>query len=316
MNKTIFKIAKKIIFYIFFILIIYFFSKTLYQDFDSIENWDFSINYYYLFLSSFIYLVFFISLWVLWKYLLFNNLDKKSYNKKPSYRNLIYINSISWISKYLPWKVAMILTKVLYLKDNFWINKKTTFISCLYEHIFQIISSFLLSFPFIIYHFSGSENESYIYLSSISFVLLLIFIHPRVFNRVLNKLLKILKKDEVKKENFLSIFQIAKYLLWYSLSMIVKWLSFLFLVMSVISVTSIADISFFIFAWIFAWVIWIVSIFAPNWLWVREWVLVFLLQFIIWLEIAIIISVLSRLWFSLCDILIWAYVWYEKYIRK
>lgn len=293
---------KNIIFLLFFSWILYFFSKTIYTNYDKIKDFEFSFNFMYLFISIIFYFLFFLSLTLLWKYLL--------NEKKIAFRDIFYINSVSWISKYLPGKVAMILTKVLYLSEK-WITKRTSFISCIYEHIFQIIASFLISFPFIIYYFLWTQNSSYILLSWIFFLWFTLAIHPFIFNNTLNILLKILKKEPVEKKQFLWVFSIIKYIFWYSLSMIVKGLSFVFLVFSITSIW-IWDIPFLIFAWVFAGVVGIVSVFAPNGLWVREWVLAFLLQFILPVEISIIISILSRLWSTLCDGLIWLYVGIEK----
>lgn len=306
MKKQYLNIIKNIIFYLFLTWIIYFFSKTIYTNYDKIKNFEFEFNFFYLILSVVFYFLFFLSLTVLWKYLL--------WEKNISFREIFYINSLSWISKYLPWKIAMIITKVLYLNEK-WIPKRTSFISCIYEHIFQIIASFFVSFPFIIYYFYWWENSNYLYLSIIFFIWFLISIHPAIFNNWLNILLKILKKEPVEKKQFLWIFSITKFLFWYSLSMIIKWISFAFLVFSLTSVW-IWDIPFLIFTWVFAWVVWIVSIFAPNWLWVREWVMAFLLQFIMPVEISIIISIFSRLWSTFCDWIIWIYVWIEKINNK
>lgn len=296
-------LLKNIIFFAFFAGIVYFFSKTIYVNYDKIKDFEFSFNIPYLLLSIIFYFLFFLSLTVLWKYLL--------WEKKISFREIFYINSLSWISKYLPGKIAMILTKVLYLNEK-WIPKRTSFISCIYEHIFQIIASFFISFPFIIYYFSGGENNNYIYLSIVFFIWFIVSIHPFIFNNGLNILLKILKKEPVEKKQFLGISSIIKYLFGYSLSMIVKGISFAFLVLSITSI-GVWDIPFLIFAWVFAGVVGIVSIFAPNGLWVREWVLAFLLQFILPVEISIIISILSRLWSTLCDGVIGLYVGIEKF---
>ncbi len=306
MNKKYLNILKNIIFFLFFGGILYFFSKTIYINYDKIKDFELHFNFLYLFLSILFYFLFFFSLTILWKYLL--------WEKKITFGEIFYINSVSWISKYLPGKVAMIVTKVLYLNEK-WIPKRTSFISCIYEHIFQIIASFFISFPFIIYYFLGTENNSYIWLSWIFFAWFIISIHPFIFNNWLNILLKILKKEPVEKHHFLGIFSIIKYIFWYSLSMIIKGISFAFLVFSITSVW-IWDIPFLIFAWVFAGVVGIVSIFAPNWLWVREWVLAFLLQFILPVEISIIISIFSRLWSTLCDWIIWLYVGIEKFKKS
>lgn len=303
------KYIKNILFYLFFLWILFFFWRTLLENFGEIRNYDFQINIFYLFGSLITFLIFFWSLWALWWKILSNSSSKKppiipflKGDRKHNITNteIHYINAISWISKYIPWKVAMIATKVLFLEKK-WIAKKESFISCLYEHIFQIISSFLLSLPFIIYYFWWTEHNIYVILSSLSLVIWTIIIHPYIFNKALNFTLKLFKKKSLDTWHFLSLKQILKYLFWYSLSMILKWLSFVFFVASITQISGVGEIFFYTFAWIFAWALWIIAIFAPNWLWVREWVLTLILTLVLPLEIAILISIWSRLWFSVCD---------------
>lgn len=306
---------KNIVFYLFFFWILYFFWKTIYSNFWEIQNYNFEINFWYLFLSLMSFLVFFLSLGILWKGLLFNNKSYSLHSQTSALtplpfgemeithltnKEIHYINAISWISKYIPWKVAMIATKVIYLEKK-WFSKKQSFLSCLYEHIFQIIASFLISFPFIIYYFWWSEDTIYIILSSLSLIIWLFFIQANIFNKILNFVLKLLKKSGYKKQEFLDWKNILRYIVWYALSMIIKWISFVFLVASIISINSFNEIIFYIFAWVFAWVIGILAIFTPNWLWIREWVLTLILSLALPLEIAILLSVISRLWFSICD---------------
>lgn len=304
-NKTILNILKKIIFYVFFIWIFYFFWKSIYNNLDKVLNYDFKFNYSFLILSIVFYILFYLWLTILWKFLLPKNNIR--------FKEILYINTVSWISKYLPWKLAIIVTKVLYLNEK-WIGKRYGFISCIYEQIFQIVGSIFISIPFIFYYFLGTDNNYYTYLSILFFVWFVVSIHPYIFNNVLNIWFRILKKEPLTKTDFLSTISILKYIGSYSIVMIIKWLSFLLLVLSIVYIP-VADYTFLVFAWIFAWVIWIISIFAPNWLWVREWVLVFLLNFILPLEISIIISVVSRLWSTIVDGIIWLYILYFK-IRK
>ncbi len=296
-------IGKKIAFILFFVATLYFFWKTISNNYQAVLEYNFSFDIWFLLLSILIYILFYISLTWLWYILL-------PEREKVLKKEILYINTISWISKYLPGKVAMIITKVLYLEKK-GISKRRSLISCIYEHIFQIIASLVVSFPFIFWYFLGTQESNYIILSGLFFIGFLIFIHPKVFNPLLNIGFRLLKKEPVHENEFLWFLSIIQYLAWYCISMIIKWFSFVFLVMSMTSIW-IWDVSFLLFAWIFAWVVGIVSIFAPNGLGVREWVLVFLLSFILPVEIAIIISVVSRLWSTLCDWLIWLYIpWFN-----
>jgi hypothetical protein len=292
------------LFYGFLIWIAYFFWVTLFENFEKLQGFDISPNYSYLFVSLVIFLVFFFSLWVLWQYIL----------NSPHIitRDIHYINAVSWISKYIPWKVAMIATKVLYLKKK-WIPKKVSFISCLYEHAFQIISSFVLCLPFIAYYFWWTPQSHYVYLSWIAIIFWILILHPIVFNRLINYGLSLLKKPLLNSWHFLSWKQIFWYTLWYAFSMILKWISFVFFVASITPISTFQEVIFYSFAWIFAWVIGILAIFTPNGIGVREWVLTALLTLLLPIELAILLSIWSRVWFSLCDGVIWLWVVWVRY---
>lgn len=291
-------IIKKLIFYTFITWIIYFFWKTIYSNFTNILEYNFSFNIYYILASIFIVIIVVFYWAVLWKHI-----TKKSDIK---YSDIFYIQGISWLAKYLPWKAGIVLSKIYFLTKH-WVNKKRWLVSSIYENIFQILSAFLVSIPVVLYYFAWWISNYYLYFSILFVIWFLVFIYPPVFYFFINFWLKLFKKEILEKKYFLDEFEILKNLFLYSIWIILNWIAF-FLMIKWITNISWNLLLPIIWIWNFAWVIWLLAIFAPAWLWVREGILILFLWYYFPVEIASLIAVFSRFWTTICDGIIWIYV--------
>lgn len=297
---------KKIIFFLFLTIVIFFFAKALYQNFSTILYYDFNFTYWYLLLSIICILLVVVYFGIL-------RIDLVREPWIPFFKAM-YIHLVSWLAKYIPGKAGIILSKVYFLSE-LGIEKKRGIVISIYENVFQILSVFVVSIPLIVYYFLGAISSQYMYIWIIFVVLCFIFLHPTVFYQCINLGLKLFKKQTLEKKYFLSYRQIIKYFLLYTVGVFLNGFAFYFMV------KGITDISFtnflpLLWAWNFAGVIWLLAIFAPGWLGVREWVLVIFLKFLFPLEVAILISVFSRFWVTAIDGIIGLYVLIIKIIHK
>ena len=300
-QKINFSKYKKIIFYIFIIIIIYIFWYNLYKNYNNILNYNFDINIFYIILSILIAFIYIISWWLLWG----NLINKKEIKNK----EIIKIHLISWLSRYIPWKIWIIASKIIFLK-KYWVSKRESLIYSMYENIFQIITALIISIPIIIYYFLWQISNYYIYTSIFFIIWLIIFLYKPVFFSIINFWLKLFKKEPIKKEYFLNNNRIVKYIFYYSILNILNWLAFFLIIKGIINIDNFEFIKIS-GIWIFAWVIWLLALFAPSWIWVREWIIALLLSSILPTEIAILISIFSRLWISIIDSIIWLYILYN-----
>jgi hypothetical protein len=131
------------------------------------------------------------------------------------------------------------------------------------------------------------------------FILAFFFLHPRVLGKVFNRILFQFQKDPVILS--ISYFEI----LWILFICILTWavggIGFYLFIDSIIPVSS-KHILFLTGSLAFSGTLGLVAIFAPSGLGVREGALVYLLSFIMATPVAVIISILTRIWMTLIEI--------------
>jgi len=297
---------KKIIFLIFLSLILYFFWNTLIWNYSRISEYNFQFNYYYIVLSLIFYIGFVILLALYWRDIL-NTKNIKKWE-------VINIYLLAWLWRYIPWKIAHLITKIVFLEKK-WIKRLKAVLSVVYELIFQMLSSMIIVILVFAYLISDNFWEFYLYWIMVFFIWILVLIHPKVFHILINLWLKILKKNTLHPKEFIKTKWIIKYIFLYSLATLAKWTSFILMVKWITNVSNEVYIHL-LWAWIFAESIGMIVIFTPNWIWVREWVLSFLLKPYFSIEIAIIISLFSRLFYTIWDWIILIYTFLLKLWKK
>ncbi len=300
--------TKRIIGAIFGTLIILMFVRTLFINWTHIQNFQFDLNIPLFILSTSI-LILIVYLWsVLWNLLLHDlNCRKLSFNDS------FKIQVQAWFGRYLPGKLGIVGIK-FFLGKQKGIDDATNGISVVYENVFQIASAFLVSVPILLfYSFKQLGENTFLYLVvPISLVVgLYILIHPRVFFLIVNTGLRLFKKQVISKDYFLRTGQILKYLIFYSLVVVLNGVAFFIFVQSVTTL-SLDCLIPLIGIFNFAGIIGMLAIFTPAGLGIREGVIVFFLQAYFPLEIGIFISVISRLWATIADFIIGVYIFTIK----
>lgn len=302
-------IAKIII----WIVIFYFFYITLYKAYLELNFNELSINYYYLLISFVLFIVFVIYRWLLWRRLV---------PKVIPIPNSIYYHTTTAVTKYLPWKVWVILTKVLYLK-KYNIDTHRSLVISIYENIFQlsaasIVSLLILNIDNISKYVKNIYVLLWIWLLWVFWTL--IVLKPKTFLCTINFILRSLKRKILVKEDLYTSGELLKKILLYIPWSIINGLAFYFLVLTVFPG---ANNNMLQIIWIrnFASIVWLLAFFTPWWIWVREWILTLLLQLIIPIEFAVLVSVLSRVWTVLWDWLLYIVwlllnmIWWENLIN-
>ena len=129
----------------------------------------------------------------------------------------------------------------------------------------------------------------------------MIIINPRVFQYLLTLFLKKIKKEPVDLSFDLRITNKIKIILYYAFSDFLTGVGFFYLINS-ITYLSFSDLFGVVGAYILAGVLGFLAFFAPSGLGVREGILVLFLQFYFPINIAILISLLARIWTVLGDL--------------
>jgi uncharacterized membrane protein YbhN (UPF0104 family) len=136
-------------------------------------------------------------------------------------------------------------------------------------------------------------------LLSLLFILAFISIHPRIFQKILNWALTKFKREP------LSLSISYPDILWILSVCILAWviggIGFYLFIDSVYPISS-ETILFLTGALAFSSILGLVAIFAPSGLGVREGALVYLLSYMMPEPVAVIISILTRIWMTLIEI--------------
>jgi glycosyltransferase 2 family protein len=207
----------------------------------------------------------------------------------------------SQLGKYLPGKVWLLLSR-FYFYESKGMSRKRISVALYLETAAVIVAAGLIFLAALILFkemgpfYSGGQ----FWCLALAFILLaFIFLHPKVLQGILNWILVHFKKEPV----FLSISYAN--IVWILFVCIVAWMvggiGFYLFVDSVYPVSS-NYILFLTGALAISSTLGLIALFAPSGLGVREGALVYLLSFMMATPVAVIISILTRIWMTLIEI--------------
>jgi len=264
------------------VLIILFLFIKLKSFVGKIDFRELSFNYYYLALSFSLIPVWFSIMCYIWKDLL------REMGYRISQIDAMRIIGLSMFGKYIPGKLWFTLGRAV-LAERLGVPKKLTFTTIILETYFLLLTG---AGFFVFLLFSLPTKPSY-YTSLFVVALILLFplSLPSVFKRILNFLLKLLKKDSL--EINLSIFYVVKIMFLYIIVWVISGIEFylLFRSFSSLPLDPMIGISIYPAAWIIGFVV----IIMPAGLGFREGVMFFFLSQKVPSETAVVMTLLSRI---------------------
>ena len=220
----------------------------------------------------------------------------------------------SQLGKYLPGKVWLLLSR-FYSYESKGKSKKAISIALYLETVTMIVAAGLMFLAAIIFFrevrpfYTGRQSMWLVLLFFSGFLSL----HPRVLQKILNWTLAQFKKEPISLS--ISYFDI----LWILLVCIVSWLvggvGFYLFVDAVYPVAP-QYILFLTGALAISSTLGLIAIFAPSGLGVREGALVYLLSLMMATPIAVILSVLTRIWMTLIEIGLIGMVYLFRHFHK
>jgi glycosyltransferase 2 family protein len=281
----------KIIGFIIGIVIIGFLIKILYNNIANLQQYTLSINYLYLTLSFLLLLIIPFITTITWIIML------RAFKEKLSFLKTFNVLNLSALIRYIPGNIVYIIGRARLFKKHS-ISQITSTILIFTELAITIVASSLIALSLGIIQADISSIPLFWILLLIG--LILVGMHPSIFNKGSKKIYKIIKKKELevnwKYKTILQLFSIQL------LNWVIQSISFFFLVKAVFDV----PLSFFIpitAIFTLSWVLAFLSFISPAGIGIREGLLVLFLQSIVPLEIAIILSILSRLLIIASEIL-------------
>jgi len=206
----------------------------------------------------------------------------------------------SQLGKYVPGKVWLLLSR-FYFYESKGKSKKAISVALLVETVTMIVAAglmFLAALAFFkeVRPFYTGRHSMWLVLA---FLLGFLFLHPRVLQKILNWTLARFKKDPVSLP--ISYSNILWILFVSLISWVVGGVGFYLFVDSVYPVPP-QYILFLTGALAISSTIGLIALFAPGGLGVREGALVYLLSSVMATPVAVIVSILTRIWMTLIEI--------------
>jgi hypothetical protein len=225
-----------------------------------------------------------------WKYLI------RVCGGKLSFGRSWQVLATSQLGKYVPGKVWFALGRI-YLADRSGVPKRVTLLSIILETVLLLITGGALGLLTVV----SPLTESPVLRVSAAFVILLVgllLLHPRVFRRCVDWLMKRLKREAVDVN--LTYSGILILIMIYCACWFWPGLGFFLLVKSFYDV-EVARWSAFLGIFAVAWLAGFVSLVTPSGLGVREGIMSSLLAIYMPVSMAVIVALVARLWATVAE---------------
>jgi glycosyltransferase 2 family protein len=292
-KENLIKIAK----YIVILLIFLFIFRYLYLNFNSLRYSDLNFNLSFLLLSVLIYLVHLLCNAIIWHVITFQN--GCSINIFSAIKLRVYAE----FGKYIPGKVFTYgILLFSYEKSN--IAKKKIAACSVQELILSMLSAIIISL-LSIFVSEIKELEHYKFIFLIIAACCLLFVYPPLLQFIMNIFFRIFKKEKITLA--VSFGKVIVTLFLYLINWLVFGWAFYFFINSFYPL----PVNYYFFstgAFAIAGIIGFISVFAPAGLGVREGVLIFTLSFILTAAVSSLISLISRIWITICEILLFSII--------
>lgn len=277
----------------------YYFYNSLNRNWSVVSQLEFNFNW-----LSILAIISFVLAVVVSGYLWGNTLNilTVKQNLKIKKSEAIRIHIASWLLKYIPGQAGSVINKVLWGKNKGY-SKKLILITFIYENIFLIIASFLLSVPLLLISSGYDEftnNPIYILVIILSLLSAAIILNEKSMYAITNFIFSKILKQPVGKELFLETTQSIKLLLLYMIPRILNALGFIFVTASFLRVDYVTYIPLGA-AYIIGGAIGIMALFVPSGIGVREAVIVLFSTPFIGSAPAIVVAIIARLYSTLAD---------------
>ncbi|OGZ34753.1 MAG: hypothetical protein A2174_02295 [Candidatus Portnoybacteria bacterium RBG_13_41_18] len=291
-----FKFWRRFFSYLAVAAILFFLFRQFLVSWPKITDFDLSFNYFYLIFSFLLLDMSIFGLALVWNYIL-RSLDPQ--NKLSNLAALkIYI--YSEFAKYLPGALWPIVGKV-YIGAREGISKKNLAISSFLDSFLPFLISILIGMVLAPIELIGSAWVYYILIISVLIIFLAFF--PKFFWSFINWGLKLVGRAKIADSHSLSRKKTFIVLFVYFIINLIGGLAFFFFINSVVKLPA-EKIFSVVGIYNLAIAMGVAAVFAPSGLGVREGAMSLLLSFYLPSGVAILISFVARLWFSLAEILL------------
>lgn len=306
------KIAIKLVAPIFYILLVVFLVFYIQNtDFSQLQHMDFS--WFYLGVATLLALGF--RYWgaFIW-FVLLKGLGAKNLHSQTA--ALVYVYAKSWLGRYIPGTAPWILGKI-YFASQRGISKNKLAVSSLLEGALQIVVVMALAFLLLTFdpRLDVIDTQYKILMLGVVIVCVIAMI-PTVFNWLIAMAYKLIRRKTLDKEHYANGKTITAGASLYVIGALANGLSLFFIAKAVYPELAYADLLFIMGVSSLASAVSMLAFFAPSGLGVREGIQLVLFSLVMPNEIALIITVVMRLWSVAVDFLFFGISWVVEKVRS
>ena len=279
------------------LVIFYFLIKNLISNWNQVKDFDWKFDYALLIISFVLQMMALFWLVKIWQRML------RHTGSSVSYLKLFKVWFFTNLGKYLPGKVWQFLG-MIYMLEKEGVPRQNSFSTGVLAQAFSVISGLFISVLFLgadLYARFFSQKPGLMLAGVVLCIAILVVLcYPKTLEKIVNWGLRILKKEKISLD--ISIKDVIIYILSYSLSWLLFGLAFLIFVKAMTK----ADFNMYFTltgAFAFSLNIGFLALFTPGGIGVREGILVFLLSSLFPLPVSTLISLLSRLWITVGELL-------------
>lgn len=287
------------------VLVVVFLAWYFWKNWDEFSEKIMNVNIGIFIVSMLFYFAYKITLASLWHYITKINGCSIKYEKAVT----SYLYSI--LGKYIPGKVFMLAARLTYYKEEDAPLSKVT-VCFFIENVCTLLGAAML-FIVSLFFFPNELLENYKWLTLLLIVAFFVCIHPKIINFVLRLIGKIFKKN---LEIPMKYSQMIKVVLLFIGNWLIVGFGFFILTKSIYPAVEWSQLLYCAGIWGVSAIMGILAIFAPSGLGVREGIIVAGLMLIMPQSDAMVISVVSRLWQTIPELLLVVMAFVYSRIRR
>jgi uncharacterized membrane protein YbhN (UPF0104 family) len=222
---------------------------------------------------------------------------------RENFRELSYVYAKAWLGRYLLGAGTWILGKI-YFASQYGISKNKLAVSGLLEAVLQLLATLVVGLGLLLIDprldTLGSGPSI---LSAIAFAICLIALIPAVFRFGVGLIYRVVRRKTIPREDLPDWRAIVIGGLLYIVGTLITGISYFFIAQAVYADLQWSDLLYVIGASSVASAVSLLAVFAPGGIGVREGVQVLFFSALMPVEIAVIVSVLMRLWSLAVDVI-------------
>ncbi len=292
MTKTIFARLKRVVSFVVILLIFFFLLRSLIRDWSQIKWETIHVNFIYLAVSFIVLVPHFIFYSKGWQHIM------RELGFPISLTQSSWMIATTQIAKYAPGRIWYMLGRV-YVGKKENISGSSLGLSMVLETCLLLTSSATI---FLIATLAARDYTlANVVICIIMLTMAVILMIPRVLMFLANTMLKLLGRPVISAS--ISFFQIIKLNPYFWGLWLAQIVGFYILVSAVYQIRF-ADIAVLASAYTLSWITGFVVVFAPGGLGIREGTMTLYLSTIMPLPMAIAISLISRVWITLFEVIV------------